>query len=100
MSGNKIKRRVQQTKNIARNLKDKILEFLDNRALPTSMFIDEEDYKGELQELLKTEKKEEIDIFKKRGGQVKKYYSHGSSAKKKTKKKKPRGWGIARYKGK
>ena len=33
------------------------------------------------------------------GGMVKKYYSHGSKAKKKTKKKKPRGWGIARYKG-
>ena len=36
-----------------------------------------------------------------RGGMVKKYYSHGSTAKKKkAKKKKPRGWGIARYKGK
>jgi hypothetical protein len=28
------------------------------------------------------------------------FHSKGSSAKKKTKKKRPRGWGIARYKGK
>ena len=39
-------------------------------------------------------------LVKRTGGIVKKYYSHGSKAKKKTKKKRPRGWGIARYKGK
>jgi hypothetical protein len=38
-------------------------------------------------------------VGRKTGGMVKKYYSHGSKAKKKAKKKKPRGWGIARYKG-
>ena len=88
MSKNKIKKRIQQAKNITRNLRNKILEFLDNRALPTSLFIDEEDYNKVYDKRL-----EKLLEEKSTGGIIKR--KHGSQIKRS--KKKPRGWGAARY---